>query len=64
MLFGWCKFQAIAEKRKEAGGDGFYVNLGLVMANCYRGGERGGDPPDLPGLSSFVAQLAVLLSSG
>ena len=65
----WCYIAGVFSRplqRKESRlrGDGFYVNLGLAMANHYRGGERGGGPPDLPGISSFVAQLAVLLSSG
>ena len=45
----WCYIAGVFSRplqRKESRlkGDGFYVNLGLAMANCYRGGERGGGP--------------------
>ena len=60
--FGWCNSVHCREKKARLEGERFYVNLGPAMANCYRGG-RGGDPSDLPGLSPFVAQLALLLSS-
>ena len=58
-----CKSQSIADKRKQGWREiDFMSTLDQLWQTVIEGG-RGGDPSDLPGLSPFVAQLALLLSS-